>query len=929
MGKTRLTLITLVSGLYITHANSQTTESNYVNANIAADRTLEFNVTDHGKSTPIIWGLDLAWLSEGNVRRGIAFMDNENVNIIRSSFTPTSPLINNTLPEVELGRLNERLKIIERLGRPTDLVLNCDHPSVDASFKGNPANWVELIRVTKQLHEAKGHKVVTVSPFNEPDYSQTGQGTIADFKAIAKLLKSDTDFDGVRISGGNTLNNDKAWEWYNYLKDYLDEGNTHQLAGSFDSYAAFFTKVRNDGSHASNDELHNVMEAMVGVEYGMQTGIWWGTAEYARGEFVKATKGTRLAYAEHRPNWTAASVYKTADGRIQAFGGVSERQAATTTYRYVSKDRDVYFDGVGPQREFVLEMPAGTGYQTEDQRNAERLINITYGDDIQPVINGEYYIVNRKSKKVLSIKSGSTSAGTSIVQSTPRDFNYMRWNVVPVDSRIGGDFTYFHINSAMNNMAIDVLNWSLDDNGEFITYGDSKGGNQQWFLEYIEDGYFYIRSRHSALCMQPLNKSSNTGVRVIQFTKSDDESQQWRFIPANSAIEFVAPATPTNLNISENLHSVKLNWNANTEDDLSGYNIYRCETENGEYTTIAQNVTSTSFVDNRIEPGVNYFYKIKAIDKSLNRSDYSSIVSGKANGGQEMFAMYKFDGNTKDNSENLINGAINGTETYTDSYNGSKAISLNGTNNFIQLPYNVANHDEMTVAMWIKWNGGSNWQRVFDFGNNEDQYMFLSPRSGNGDVRFVMKNNGAEQILKAPISTISRNVWTHITITISKDCVKLFKDGEKIAESNNFTISPSDIKPMFNYIGRSMFNADPMFKGEIDDFRLYNYALPDELVERLPNEVTNGINNQIKEENNVLNVWPVPAKEVININLYSVDKCGNYDAYIFDTNGRKVAQHSLIYNQDCIINVSDLNKGIYFLRINDRENSIVKRIIIE
>lgn len=71
-----------------------------------------------------------------------------------------------------------------------------------------------------------------------------------------------------------------------------------------------------------NDEMHNVMEAMVGLEYGLQTGIWWGSAEYARGEFCKISRGgERLAYTEHRPNWTAASVYRSKDGsKVQAFG---------------------------------------------------------------------------------------------------------------------------------------------------------------------------------------------------------------------------------------------------------------------------------------------------------------------------------------------------------------------------------------------------------------------------------------------------------------------------------------------------------------------------------------------------------------------------------------------------------------------------------
>ena len=47
--------------------------------------------------------------------------------------------------------------------------------------------------------------------------------------------------------GGNTLNDDKALAWYTPGKQYYDWGNTHQLAGSFDNFAKFFTQVAKDG----------------------------------------------------------------------------------------------------------------------------------------------------------------------------------------------------------------------------------------------------------------------------------------------------------------------------------------------------------------------------------------------------------------------------------------------------------------------------------------------------------------------------------------------------------------------------------------------------------------------------------------------------------------------------------------------------------
>ena len=163
--------------------------------------------------------------------------------------------------------------MVDLTGPDTKVALNCDHPHVDDYYVGNAEHWAQLIDLTAQRFQEAGREVVSVAPFNEPDYTATGQGTIEDFKNIAAELKKNPRFDNIRISGGNTLNTDQALPWYNYLKEYLDEGNTHQLAGTFDNYAAFYETVRANGDYATNDELHNVMEAIVGVEYGLQTGI--------------------------------------------------------------------------------------------------------------------------------------------------------------------------------------------------------------------------------------------------------------------------------------------------------------------------------------------------------------------------------------------------------------------------------------------------------------------------------------------------------------------------------------------------------------------------------------------------------------------------------------------------------------------------------
>ena len=878
---------------------------------------------------PIIWGLDLAWLSESNIRRGIAFMGADRVDVVRASFQPTHPLVNGELQFAQTRDLDTRLNLINLTGQTTQVALNCDHPSVDPWYLGNAANWAALIDATTKRVQDRGRTVVSVAPFNEPDFGwgqYTGQNGMSDFFNIAGELRKNTRFDNIRISAGNTLNTDQALPWYNYMKTRIDEGNTHQLAGSFDNYANFYKTVTANGHHGTNDELHNVMEAMVGVEYGMKTGIWWGTAEYARGEFVKASDGERLGYAEHRPNWTAASVYRNLDGKIQLFGGTSERQASTTIYRFVSKDKDLYFDGYGPQREYTMTLPGGSGYQN-GQTNAERVVNISWGDDIQPIIDGKYILVNRNSGKVMEIALGGTSAGANVQQNAFNGTPQQYWNVTPVDSRIGGDFSYFSIISPHSSKSLDIKDWSLSNGGNIMMWDDTKGGNQQWYMEYVEDGWFYIRSRHSAKCIEVANASTSNGANIYQWDKDGDKNQQWRFIPVDAAVEFEAPSAPIGLEAAGNSESVKLSWSPNFEPDILGYNIYFSETAGGPYNTIARNVKSNSFVDNRPTISGNYFYKIKAVDKSLNQSEFSSEIMTSTTGAPDLVLNLNFENNLTDNTINSNNSSSIGTVSYVDRINDNKALVFNGYNAFVQLPPNVANQQEITVASWVYWRGLSSWQRIFDFGNGENEYMFLTPRSGNGQMRFAMKNGGNEEQLNTT-SALTMNKWIHVAVTIDSESVKLYLDGVLNAESNAFTINPLQFKPALNYIGRSQF-SDPLFNGFIDDFRIYNYALSASEIEKI-SSLTSGIDNTCTENERYLSLFPVPANERLNISYSSNDSNLETKISVVDISGKVVISEQLdlvdsIYSLD----VSQLNEGIYIFKLTNSKETLIKRFAVK
>src|SRR6185436_3462614 len=104
-------------------------------------------------------------------------------------------------------------------------------------------------------------------------------------------------------------------------------------------------------------------------------------------------------------------------------------------------------------------------------------------------------------------------------------------------------------------------------------------------------------------------------------------------------------------------------------------------------------------------------------------------------------------------------------------------------------------------------------------------YLFLTPRSGGGTLRFAINNGGGEQQLNAP--ALSAGTWTHLAVTIAGNTGKLFVNGIPVATNSALNINPVDVGTQFNYLGKSQFAADPLFNGRLDDFRFVSSALTD------------------------------------------------------------------------------------------------------
>ncbi len=913
-----------LAGWTILPATAQTySSSSNLTAQSVTDCIVPFRLSETGLVREVEWGADEAWIHEQNLRRCVLFMGEDNVKVVRVSFQPTLQLVDDDLQQEQKDDLTERLRLLGFCSSDVKLMMNCDHPSVDTWYQQDAERWAQLIDVTARYFQEAGYEIISVAPFNEPDYgwdqwvpgSQDGNSALRQegFALVAAELRKNSRFDSTRICGANTLNCDEALSWYNTLGDVLDEGNTHQLAGTFDNFAAFFTAVRNDGKHATDDEMHNVMEAMVGLEYGLQTGIWWGPAEYARGEFCKASHGERLAYAEHRDNWTAASVYRAPDGKVQAFGGASERQAATTTYRFLSKDRDVFFDGQGPQREYVMEMPGGTGYQV-DQPNAERVVNITWGDDVQPVIDGTYELVNKSNNRLLNVTNGELQ-----VSSYTSGNQGLRWRVNPLDSRSGGDFSYYSILSVSTGQTVDVLDWSLEDGASVIAYTNSSSANQQWYLEYAGDNWFRIRNRHSSLCLQASSSE------VTQGTPDDSDNQLWRLLPVGTRPRIRDIDAPTGLQAEARASSIMLTWNQSDATNPT-FTILRAEQADGDYEIIARDIADTVFVDNKAADGITYYYIVKTVDQCLNTSAASDTVSVSTSGSNDLLARYEFEENTNDSTCNLNHGATPSEPSYVTGQSGEYALDLDGSSTFVQLPTAIADRRQLSVTAWVYWNGGYNWQRIFDFGNGEDEYLFLTARNDNNQMRFAIKNGGDEQQLDAEV--LPRREWVHVALTMDDQAVCLYQNGELAATSTDITLRPADFSPLLNYLGRSQYSSDPLFNGCMDDVRIYNYALSAEEVKDVMDNTTEVIATTTRNHGSGLEIGPLPADRYLEVTYNADGEPCRLQLAIYDLQGTLLQTVTGQTGTTVSIDTSGLANGVYVLKAAQGSESTGRKFIV-
>lgn len=240
-------------------------------------------------------------------------------------------------------------------------------------------------------------------------------------------------------------------------------------------------------------------------------------------------------------------------------------------------------------------------------------------------------------------------------------------------------------------------------------------------------------------------------------------------------------------------------------------------------------------------------------------------------------AVYDFEDGAGENTQALVKGlgAYNGEIQYAEGKDSEKAVKLGSYG----LKLNQENLGETyTVSMWVKPDGTikTNTPVIFLGYHNPEKWVGVSGENNNSSCK--VWTNGSGFTWKTVTSlTLPAGEWNQITLTQKGDTLSVYKNGILMGSgtaAKALNGSGQDI-----YLGVN--NWDDVFKGLIDEVKVYNQALTEEEIQK---EDAAAYQEKLKESLE----QGVKEEELLGSKNESADKT-RYNLELPDTvNGMKV-----------------------------------------
>ena len=287
-----------------------------------------------------------------------------------------------------------------------------------------------------------------------------------------------------------------------------------------------------------------------------------------------------------------------------------------------------------------------------------------------------------------------------------------------------------------------------------------------------------------------------------------------------------------------------------------------------------------------------------------------------------LVAYYPFNGNANDESGNGNNGTVNGATLTTDRFGiVNKAYSFVGANNIDcgnSSIFGLTSSNILTFNFWTK-SISSNFPYI-------QKYQHLNPSNSNYFIGRSSAPNNSIRVTADGQNWQDYNVvlaqWINITVIYNglTNSSSFYLNGQFIS-TNVFTFS-NQVSTKSLIFGEKPTPEYPTPNGGLDDIGIWNRALTQEEITTLYESEVLSTNTATYESN--INIYPNPANEHITIDFGNLDNVEGWNIKIINILGQEVLSQPM--NTDKI-NVSELSKGVYIIRISDGVNQADKKFI--
>jgi len=176
-------------------------------------------------------------------------------------------------------------------------------------------------------------------------------------------------------------------------------------------------------------------------------------------------------------------------------------------------------------------------------------------------------------------------------------------------------------------------------------------------------------------------------------------------------------------------------------------------------------------------------------------------------------------------------------------------LDLDGKGSYVQLPKDIyLDLEEATIEAWVLWKEIGYFSEPIGFGSPWN-VIYLSNKEYMPQLQFCIYDSKRRlHIIQIP-NILKLGQWYHIAGVTGKGGMKLYLNGVLVGE-NSFSGSFSSVgNTEMNFFGRSQWEGNSDFKGQIDEVRVWKVARTKEQIQSTMHKRLTG------REPNLVGLW--------------------------------------------------------------------------